>query len=379
MLPFTTRCILTAAALAAAASSAEAQVVRLTTPDATLAEEFSSIRGIRELADGRLLVSDYLDERVVLVDLGRGSVAARVTRGGGPREARLPTRLIPVPGDSTLLVDLGNNRLLLLDGSGRAARTIPAERSGVMGVRGVDASGAFYFAVPGWAEGPNQLPNDSVRIVRWNPRAGAQEQVAVIQGDRMRSDIREPARTPRIPTVGYAAQDGWVVTDAGILRIVRAGGYRVESRAPGAAWVLGPSYSYPTRPVTAADRKAYVEQFMATTPTSGKGENGGMGLTPKATAAELAALVRGTQFAERHPMFSASDVVSARGGRLWVGRPAEDGKPVLYDLFDDAGRRVTSVELPPGRRVMSVGVRGVYVVAESELGVQRLERYPLPR
>jgi hypothetical protein len=379
MLPSATRLTVAAAALTAAAAPAGAQPIRLTTPNATLAEEFSSIRGVRELADGRLLVSDYLDERVVLVDLDRGTVTARVTRGSGPHEARLPTRLIPVPGDSTLLVDLGNNRLLLLDGSGRAVRTIPAERSGVMGVRGVDASGALYFAVPGWAEGPNQLPDDSVRIVRWNPRAGAPEALAVIQGDRMRSDIRSPARTPRIPQVGYASQDGWVVTDAGVLRIVRAAGYRVESRARGAVSLIGPSYAYPTRPVSAADRRAFVERFMATTPTSGKGPDGGMGFTPKAGAAELAALVRGTQFAERHPMFSAGDVLPAPGGRLWVGRPAEDGKPVLYDLFDDAGRRVNSVELPAGRRVMSVGARGLYVVAESELGVQRLERYPLPR
>lgn len=379
MRPFAVRLVLAAASAAGAAPAAAAQLVRLAAPSATLAEEFSSIRGIRELADGRLLVSDYLDERVVLVDLDHGTVVVRVGRGGGPREARLPTRLIPVPGDSTLLVDLGNNRLLLLDGAGRAVRTIPAERTGVLGVRGVDAAGAFYFAVPGWSEGPKQLPDDSVRIVRWNPRAGEPQQVAVIQGDRMRSDIREPARTPRIPTVGYAAQDAWVVTAAGVLRIVRGGGYRVESRAPGAAWVVGPSYAYPTRAVNAADRKAYVEQFVATTPTSGKGEGGGMGFTPKATAAELAALVRGTQFAERHPMFSPGDVIPAPGGRLWVGRPAEDGKPVLYDLFDEAGRRVGSVELPAGRRVMALGTRGVYVVAESELGVQHLERYPLPR
>src|ERR1043166_8566359 len=85
------------AALAAAAPPAAAQVVRLATPNATLAEEFSAIRGVRELADGRLLVSDYLDERVVLVDLDRGTVLVRVTRGGGPREARLPTRTSSVP------------------------------------------------------------------------------------------------------------------------------------------------------------------------------------------------------------------------------------------------------------------------------------------
>ena len=51
-----------------------AQVVRIGAPTATLNEEFSDVRGVRELRDGRLLVSDYIDQRVVLVDMARGSV-----------------------------------------------------------------------------------------------------------------------------------------------------------------------------------------------------------------------------------------------------------------------------------------------------------------
>ncbi len=77
-------------------------------------------------------------------------------------------------------------------------------------------------------------------------------------------------------------------------------------------------------------------------------------------------------------MFSASDVLVAPGGRLWVGHPQEQGKPVQYDVFDSAGRRVSTLELNPGRRIMAIGRQGVYVVAESEDGVQHLERYPLP-
>jgi hypothetical protein len=104
-----------------------------------------------------------------------------------------------------------------------------------------------------------------------------------------------------------------------------------------------------------------------------------MGFSPKMSDAEVSAMVRGTQYAERHPMFEAGAVIVAPSGRLWVGRPSEEGKPVLYDVFDEAGRRVSTVELEPGRRVVAVGRRSVHVVGESELGIQRLERYPLPR
>ncbi len=43
--------MLASVAVALATSHAHAQAVRLVTPDATLAEEFSQIRGVRELAD----------------------------------------------------------------------------------------------------------------------------------------------------------------------------------------------------------------------------------------------------------------------------------------------------------------------------------------
>jgi hypothetical protein len=240
----------------------------------------------------------------------------------------------------------------------------------------MDASGNWYFAVPGWAERENALPNDSVRIVRWNPRGGARTRVAVIQGDRMRSDIRSPALTPRIPTVGYASQDAWVM-DGGTIRIVRGADYHVESLVPGSKPVIGPSYAYPTRAVTSEDKVAYVHDFVATTPTSGKGENGGMGFTPAPGAAELDALVRGTQFALKHPMFSASDVLVAPEGKLWVGRPVIAGTAPVYDIFDRTNRKVGSVTLPVGRRVIGIGKRGLYVIADDE-GIEHLERFAMP-
>ena len=356
----------------------QSQTIRLSTPNATLAEEFSSIRGVRELADGRVLVSDYIDQRVVLADFAKGSITLKVSKGGGPSEARLPTRLIPSRGDSTILVDLGNNRLLVLDGQGRGVRTIPGDHPGIMGVRGVDARGALYYAIPGWSEPKGGLPNDSVRIVRWSP-GGTEETIGVVQGERMRSDIRQPAPKPRIPIVGYAAQDAWVVSEDGTLRIVRAGEYRLVFVPLHGSPTNGPSYAYTPRPVTAADRIAFVRAFNAASPVSGKGENGGMGFAPQLNEHEIAEMAKGTEFAEHHPFFDAGRVLPAPGGRLWVGHPVEEGKPVLYDVFDNSGKRVTAVELLPGRRVIALGSQSVYVVHETESGVEQLERYAVPR
>lgn len=361
-----------------AATALQAPAAMLDRPEVAAREEFADIRGIRELPDGSLLVSDYLDQRVVRLDLATGSVRSLVREGGGPTESRLPTRLIPARGDSTLLVDLGNNRLQVFDGNGRIVRTIPVTVQGGLGVRGVSTTGELYFAVPAWSEGPSALANDSVRVVRWNPATGARQQVAVIQGDRMRSDARQPSMVPRIPIVGYAAQDAWVIDDEGALRIVRGGDYRVESHRTGREPVLGEPHRYPTRAVTRAEQERFVHRFSAQSPTSGRGPDGGLGQAPMPSAQELAALLQGTQFAERHAYFDPARVVPAPGGVLWVGRPAFEAEPVQYDRFDRNGRLLDAVHLRPGRRVMAVTRRGVYVVAEDQDGLQTVERYRLP-
>jgi len=362
----------------AAQSGPDAPRLSLGRRDAVLTDAFSSVRGVRELASGALLVADWIEERVVLVDLDAGSVADRIGTGEGPGEVRLPSGLVPMPGDSTLLVDLGNARLSVLGPDGRAVRTIRADRPGLTGVRGVDTDGGLYFAVPAWAEAGRALPDDSVRLVRLDPRTATTRVLAVLQGWRARSDARAPAMEPRIPMVGYAAQDAWGLTSSGEVVIVRGRDYHVDVIARDGARRSGPAYASAPQPVTDADRRRFIAEFSASSPTSGRGPDGGMGHSPPPSDAEIARLMRTTEFAEVHPHF-ASGPVETPGGRVWVGRPLVPGAPSIYDVFDGDGKRATTVELPPGRRVLAVGVRGVYAVAESELGLQSVERYPLPR
>lgn len=85
-----------------------------------------------------------------------------------------------------------------------------------------------------------------------------------------------------------------------------------------------------------------------------------------------------TEWATHHPPFDASGVHAAPHGGLWVRLPSPSGAPVRYDVFGSDGTRERQVELRPGRRVVYVGARGVYVVAEDMDGVHALERYRVP-
>jgi hypothetical protein len=368
---------LIAFAIFVAAATADAQVIKLDRPTASLAEAFSFVRGMRELRDGRLLVADYVEQRIVAVNLETGETRDVATEGPGPTEIRLPFGLNPGRADSIFAIDYGNNRLLVLDPAGRPVRTMVLEQPGRLFLRGYDATGAFVYAIPGWSEGPNALPNDSVRVVRWRPPSDEVTTAVVIQGNRFRVD-RSPAMEPRIPIIGFASQDAWVLSSDGEIAVVRATPYRIDHVGADGRLRTGPAQPVTTRPVTIADKRRFVTEFGASAPQSGRGPGGQMGRPPLPTAREIARGIEITEWAESHPPFDAGGVHAAPNGRVWVRRSSDPSVPALYDVFDRTGARVQQVELPLGRSVRLVTARGVYAVVESEDGMQSIERYRLP-
>lgn len=363
-------------ALAFGPVAAAAQVVSLARPDATFNEPFSFIRGVRELPDGTVLVADYIENRVAVVDFANGSSRDLLTEGAGPQNIRLPMGIFAL-GDSSLVVDYGNSRTIVLAPNGSVVRANVVEQPGRLFVRGMNREGEWLYAVPAWAEGPNALPDDSVRVVRWRPGTARATTLFTIQGTRNRKD-RGPSMQPRIPTVGYAGQDAWFVTPAGDVGVVRHQPFRIERLGRDGQWTRGPIIPVTTRPVTTADKRRYVVEFAAASPTSGRGPNGGMGREPMPDAAEINRLMQTTEWSPTHPSFDAAGVFVAPQDQLWVLRETDSTRPGVYDVFDATGRRLRSVSLPQGRRVVLVTTRGVYAVHESQDGEQFLERYPPP-
>src|SRR5688572_21860994 len=93
-------------AVATAVVFQEPRAVTLRPADATLGEPFTSVYSIRELADGRVLISDNgQDNRLVVADLASGRVRTVGNVGAGPGEYRAAGRLFPLAGDSTLFID----------------------------------------------------------------------------------------------------------------------------------------------------------------------------------------------------------------------------------------------------------------------------------
>jgi hypothetical protein len=133
--------------------------VSLPAVDAAFAEPFSLIRGARELDGGRLLIADWIEQRLVVLDFANGSAKDIGREGSGPEEFRLPTSLLPFRGDSVVLVDVGNSRLSILDGTGAIRRVFQSRNPSANSPGGTDRSGRLFFVVPGW-RATEPLPGD---------------------------------------------------------------------------------------------------------------------------------------------------------------------------------------------------------------------------
>ena len=362
-------------ALAAIAQQQPAER-RLTTPDATLPHEFSQIRGARHLADGRVLATDWIEEVVGVADFSRGTFTPLGRKGAGPNEYRLPTALIALPGDSTLLVDEGNARLAVISPDLRIVRSFSSHRPGMNhGIvpRAADGAGRLYFEIPAWAE-PNNLRNDTVTVARWDPRTERVERLLRVKGITYRTSTK----TQGLPYVVFAPRDGWQADRFGNIAVARSAGYRIEWRMANGTVVRGPDTPYRPLPATRRDRLDYITRFMSQAVIAERG--GTMAPVPDAhrDAKEIAALTDRQEFAPVRPPFTDRAPMIGADGVFWIERSVPAGALRSYDRFDARGARKAAVVFPAGRRLLSLGPGVLYAIATDDDGIERLERYRIP-
>lgn len=356
----------------------------LSAPSARFGEPFSLIAGVRELADGRLFVSDALDESLyeLTPDL---SAARKIGRNGqGPSEYRQPDALYALAGDSTLMTDLGNGRLTIVAPDGSLARSIPIaqQQDGELLIvlpAGVDREARLYFEPRG-----HGVPRDTAVIVRWNGATGAADTVARIK----LQDVTESTSTGagqvevRAMPVPLSPEDGWAVSsDDGRVAVVSVADYSVAWVQPDGTVVRGPATPWEPIRIRAADKEQWVRDL------SSRGlmmmvtnENGQIRTRMRRGGPSPgdAPDIERFEWPETKPPFDATSVRVAPTGQLWVGRHVAAGDRPEYDVFDEAGRRVEIVRLPEGRALVGFGRESVYLARRDDLDFQWLERYPLP-
>ena len=373
-----------------AAAQTQPKTRSLDRPDGTFAEPFSDIAGLRHLGNGRLIVADRLEKAVRVLDFDAGSFDEVGRVGSGPGEFQIPGRLLALPGDSTLLVDFGNNRLSILGPDGRIHRSTSMQQTfkGPDGGTGMtlimpevtDARGRIYFDMMGsFTMGPDGPP-DSSAIVRWTLDSERYDTVAMLPnpmagGATMRAGGSGGGFS--FTSLGggpLSPRPGWSVTPNGTTALAWPEPYHLETVQQDGPRRAGPAVPYQPVRVTEADKDAWADGMaggavMVVSGSSSSSGGGGRSFTmPRPDPDDQ-------EWPEFKPPFASRGIWAAAENRIWVQRYVQADAAEMYDVFDTTGTLVERITLPAGRTLIGFGPGLVYLVNTDEDDLQWLERY----
>lgn len=343
--------------------------VRLDKPTASPREPFTQISGLVELPDGRLLVADADERRLVILDPMTSAVTPLSQRGAGPREFRSISHLFPRPGGGAWLGDFAQKRILPIRGDGTLEDVIAVPPSLLLAA--VDGAGRFYADIFGPRIG-NRMA-DSMWVVRWAPPATTFDTLMK----------RNANWSSRITMNGEARHvlspfDAHLVLASGDVVTLDAAAYRFDRWHDGRRIV---SVKVPWRPVpvTEAEKVAYVQ---AEEPPKQLNLNGPKGKPGGGTTGGRPANWKdgGKIWPANKPAFVDDDVHLASDGRIWIRRyTAHDVTEAQYDVLDDNGKLLGTVRFRPDTKVVGFGKGVVYVSERNADDELLLRRYALPR
>jgi hypothetical protein len=347
--------------------------------------DFASVSRIRELPDGRILVSDPKEPALHVIDLATGKRVHLGRKGAGPGEYARPGGLFAAAGDTTFVLDRGQARYIVVDPSGKIVESRSVRTTGGrsftdadVDLQQLDGRGRIYadsrggpgglFAM-GRASGKSGGTIDSIPLMRLD--------VAT----RTYKDTLGWLRIPSMHTAAgsgmiipgstmFAAADAWAVAPDGRVAFVRATPYRVQWLNLDGRITTGPITEVPRLRVTEQDkdeaRKAIGD---STGVLIGKSDG-----TTKPNVMKQPEMT----FAEFKPPFDASEVFVSPDGRVWIKRETAAGlHDVIYDVFDQRGVRADRIQLPARHRIVGFGKRAVYAVELDEDDVPHIRKFTL--
>lgn len=376
------------ALVVAFAPSVTAQTVTLGSPTAEYLEGLSYVQSLREMPDGRLLVADPLSQELFFLDMETGARQSIGRPGGGPMEFRQPDSVWPFGGGNSLMVDLGNARMVVLGADGSFGDTYPL----VMGdpgpgssmllllPQGVDREGNVYVTQRPAFDPRGGQPGDSSMVVRVHLSTQQVDTIARIKTQDL--TVQRSGGNVNMRQIPLSPADGWGVASDGSVVIARSGDYHMEWHHPDGSVTSGPPIPFEPVPIRNAEKLAYLEAASAggisIAIEAGGGGQRSMSLSRGGGRGGSDPDVNDYEWPETMPPMTNGRINVDPKGRAWVARNRAAGEPPRYDVFGADGNRTTTVELAEGRRILGFGENSVYVAYNDEFDLVYLERYALP-
>jgi hypothetical protein len=363
--------------IATGAGAQSASTIKLKPAAAKIDAEFSSIVAVRELADGRALVADLTENKVVVVDFASGTVSQIGRSGQGPGEYQNPRWFFRLGDDSTLLMEQRTSRWHLLKGAA-VVGTIPADDPVYSAfqrqVLGADARGhvirSSAFADNKSASIPANGP-DSLWVLRANRKSARIDTLTRVKAQKSQvttttnargevtgvSILMAPFSAPEQPAM---FEDGWVA-------IARVEPYRVDWISPDNKMTNGRPLPWPVTKLTEKDLEFMYASRGGKAPT-----------TPEQVAARRQQLDAQMKLLPAAlPPFAVQALIPAEDGTLLLRHNETAGQPTTrYDLVDRSGRLRGTIAMDKGETIAAVSKKWAYVVYVDDDGLNFLRRHP---
>ncbi len=326
---------------------------------------YTSITSVRELGDGRVLVTDPREGRVEVLDFFTGTATPVGRRGAGPEEWSSAVAVWPLGTDSSLQSDPLARRWVFFSGDRVAAvqtgESLPNEL-GRMLIYGADSLGnVLSFHQPEIRELGASADSASILIVRRaSGRVDTVGRLLSAPGVLVGSNVRAVSR-PALAVGEQAAMfvDGWIA-------ILRLRPYRVDWRSPDGSELRGAPVEVTDPPLTESDRSLYIRDHQTFIASVDKMPPGMRDLARRAVS----------DFPSTLPPVQPFALVAGGDGLLYVRRTKSADLPMpILDVVDRSGVRCARIQLAVGERLQSVTQRWMYVVVIDEDNVERVRRY----
>lgn len=370
--------------------TADGQAVSLGAPTGEFPEDFGAIQTVREIDGGHVLVADPLGGALYRVDFASGQRTVVGSEGQGPEEYRQPDAVWALPGDSTLLVDLGNGRMTALAPDLSFGETSPLSagdpRSGMVIAlpQAVDGEGRVYARSLTMGMGGGAPPDSGavLRVTRGTFEVDTAATFKLRDQTVTRSGSADNQNVSVSP-VPLSPEDAWGVGADGSVVVARVGDYSIDWHAPDGTVTRGPSTPWEPVSIGTAEK----EEFLRAQGQSGGGVGIGVEMGPSGMRMSFSRGGPGARdqsiddytWPETKPPFYSGRIPVDPAGRAWVQRHVEAGEPSTYDVFDRSGARVATFALPHASRVVGFGAESVYVVEPDDFDLNYLKRYAMPR
>lgn len=340
---------------------------------ATLDAEFVGLTSIREIADGRAIVTDGRDQTLYLADFKANAAMVLGRKGKGPKEWLGTGFVHQLTGDSSIMADFNNRRWLLFHGA-NIVESIAPDHPGVRAsngfIRAIDRHGRV-MSVTGkpYRSGVTEVTRaDSNSLVLMDRNTGRMDTIAqlrerprriAVQLDSLgRAQTVMPTLTEPNAQAEFAQLffDGWIA-------VVRLEPLRVEWRSPTGQWTRGGPFPLKPLAVDADERKA-IEARRRESRESYRQS----GLPAPPTQAMPSTLPVNTEVTK-----------AAADGRLLLQLTTTASNPqVRYLVINRTGTIDGEIALAAKEQVIGFGPRSIYIATKDDDDVQRLRRHPWP-